>query len=128
MNMNTEVLVKGFAKTDSMEAYLRAHTENLIEPFLKSGSDKREVSMRVIVGEDSHRTQTRKPHFTCEVHLNLPGNGKFIKIKKQGTDFYECVGKVGQTLKQVLRRRSELRSNKSQRRVAIQERQERSAA
>lgn len=122
--MNTEVLVKGFAKTDGMEEYLRTHTENLIEPFLKNGYRDREVTMRVIVDEDSHRTQTRKPHFTCEVHLSLPGSDKYIKIKKQGSDFYECVNKVGSTLKQVLRRRSELRSNKRvDRRVVIQREQ-----
>lgn len=110
--MNTEVLVKGFTKTAGMEEYLRTHTENLIEPFLRNGYKNREVNLRVVVDEDSHRTQTRKPHFTCEVHLSLPGDSKYIKIKKQSPDFYECVNKVGQTLKQVLRRRSELRSNK----------------
>lgn len=109
--MNTKVLVKGFTKTEGMEEYLRQHTENLIEPFLKY-EGRREATLKVIVDEDSHRTQTRKPHFSCEVHLEMPGSGKFIKIKKQGSDFYECVNKVGQTLKQVLRRRSELRANR----------------
>lgn len=106
--MNIEVVTKGFQKTDSMSQYLQAETLDVIEPFLKNDRD---VHLRVIVDEISHRTDGRKPQFVCEILLKTAASKRFFKVQKNSSDFREAVTKASQAMREILRRRSGKRNS-----------------
>lgn len=104
--MNVEFLTKGFQKTDAMDSFLWESIPESMEKFLKN---ERDVHLRVVVDEISHRMQSRKPHFVCEIHLKTAASKKFFKVQKDGEDFYEVVLRAGQALRRVLGRKSDRR-------------------
>jgi ribosome-associated translation inhibitor RaiA len=104
--MNVELLTKGFQKTDAMDAYMREATLEGIESFLKN---ERDVHLRVTVDEASHRMQSRKPHYICEIHLKTAASKKFFKVQKNGEDFYDVVLRAGQAIRRVLGKKSDRR-------------------
>lgn len=109
--MRTEFVTKGFSKTEAMEEFLQQSTLDSVDTMLKREKD---VHLRVVVDEDSRRTQTRKPHFVCEITLKSGASKKMIKVKKTATDFRQAVLEASRTLKMLLRKRSEKRHHEKQ--------------
>jgi len=102
--MKTEFITKGFQKTEAMDQFVKAVTLESVESFLKNDRD---VHFRVLVNEDSHRNQSRRPHFICEVLLKTAASKKMVKVTKASWDFREAVSEAGKALKSILRRRSD---------------------
>jgi len=105
--MNIEVLTKGFEKTESIDQHLQVATWEAIEPFLKNDKD---VHLKVVVNETSHRIEGRRHHFMCEILLKTAASRRVFKVKKDSTDFHEAVARASSAMKEVLRRRSGKRS------------------
>ncbi len=106
--MSTEILVKDFETTESLETYLNNYAEGIVDNVFPQNHG---YTLKVTVGENSHRNQGRKPNFECSIHLRFDGFKKVYKVTKQGPDFYAVVNETGLALKKVLRRRHNLFSS-----------------
>jgi ribosomal subunit interface protein len=106
MGMKLEFVTKGFDKTESMDQFLQEHCWALVDSFLKN---ERDVHVRVSVDEDSHRNQSRKPHFLCEMQIKTAGSKKYLKTHKTSSDFYNAVNGAVRAMKHVLQKRSDRR-------------------
>jgi ribosomal subunit interface protein len=104
--MRVEFFTKGFEKTESMENLMQEHCFALADSFLKH---ERDVHIRVSVDEDSHRNQSRKPHFMCEVQIKTAGSKKYLKSHKTSSDFYTAFDAAIKAMKHILQKRSERR-------------------
>lgn len=104
--MNVEIVTKGFGKTEAMDSFLREHCEGLLDTFLKNEGD---VHVRLSVDEDSHRNQSRKPHFLCELKIKTAASKKFFKTHKTSDDFHTAVNEAVRAMKHVLQKKSDRR-------------------
>lgn len=104
--MRTEFVTKGFEKTEAMDAFLQHSTLDSVDQLLKREND---VHLRVVVDEDSHRNQTRKPSFTCEIVLKTGASKRLFKVRKQAANFRTAVMQASKAMKAILRKRSEKR-------------------
>lgn len=109
--MRTEFVTKGFSKTEAMDSFIQDEALESVSRLLKREKD---VHLRLVVDEDSHRNQSRKPHFVCEITVKSAASQGFIKVRKQAHDFRKAVRQATKALKQVLKRRSEKRHDRKQ--------------
>lgn len=108
--MQTDIYYRDITKTENLEAYLMEKVEGAIEEFFKYDSG---AHLTVRVETDRHRSQTRKPSYTCEVILKPSRVRTVIKVRKNDENFKRCVAKTVSALKVILSKRS---SKKSQHR------------
>ena len=106
--MKTELVLKGFEKTDATEQFLEENTWEALEPLLVN---RRDVHFRVSVTEESHRNQTRKPYFACDIQIKTPGQ-KWLKVHKTSAQFHESVIEASRAMKRILSRLSDKRVQK----------------
>lgn len=106
--MQTDIHYRDVTKTESLETFLTDKIETLVEKYLKDDPD---AHLTVRVETERHRTQNRKPAFTCELILKPTHSRSVIKIKKTNEDFYACVGDAADALKNLLVHRSSKRSD-----------------
>lgn len=110
--MITNIYYRDITRTENLEAYLLERTEGAIADFLKYDPD---AHLTVKVESTRHRTQTRKPVFTCEVILKSTRSKKVFKVQKEGENFYSTVTETVSGLKKILRRRSDIKSRHGRR-------------
>ncbi len=99
--MRIQTLFRDLGKTEFLEAYLTEKISTSVEPFLKYDPN---ATASVHVELDRHRSQNRKPSFTCEVILKPTHQKRTIIVSKTGEDFYTTVSKVVAALRTILRR------------------------
>lgn len=107
--MRTEFVTKGFSKTEAMEEFLETHAIATVDSMLKREKD---VHLRVVVDEDSHRNQGRKPHFVVEIILKSGASRKMLKVRKAAGDYKKALIDATRALKALLRKRSEKRHDR----------------
>ncbi len=110
--MQTNIHYRDVARTEHLEAYLLDRIEGLADKFLH---DDLNAHLMVKVEEERHRSEYRKPVFTCEVVLKPSHTRRILKVKKSGTDFYECVSDLVDAFKNVLAKHSSKMNFKSSR-------------
>lgn len=98
--MKTEMVIRDIRRTESLEDYLTSHIEDVVESMIPN---RRDITLRMKVSEDSHRTDLRRPHFECSVYLKV-GKQRPIHITKQDASFHICVERLGSALRETLRR------------------------
>ena len=101
--MQTDIYYRDITKSDNLEDYLLEKVEGAVELFFKYDSD---AHLTVRVETDRHRTNTRKPSYTCEVLLKPGHTAPLIKVRKTDERFKTCVAKTVAALKSQLERRS----------------------
>ncbi|WP_413582805.1 HPF/RaiA family ribosome-associated protein [Bdellovibrio sp. HCB288] len=101
--MQTDIYYRDITRTENLEAYLLEKVEASIQDFFKYDSA---AHLTVRIETDRHRTQARKPSYTCEVILKPTHSKGIIKISKSDESFKKAVMKTVDSLKSVLRRRS----------------------
>jgi ribosome-associated translation inhibitor RaiA len=104
--MNIEFFTKGVQKTESMDNFLQQTVTDALTHFLKN---ERDVHVRVSVDEVSHRMQSRKPHFICQIHVKSAASKKFFKVEKDSEDFYDAVLRATRIMRRVLGKKSDRR-------------------
>ncbi len=100
--MQTDIYYRDITRTDNLEAYLMEKVAGAIEEFFPQGHD---AHLTVRVETDRHRSQIRKPSYTCEVILKPFHLRQVIKVKKSGESFKVCVAKTVLALKAAVSRR-----------------------
>jgi ribosome-associated translation inhibitor RaiA len=105
--MQTDIYYRDITRTENLEAYLLEKVEGSIEDFFKYDSA---AHLTVRVETDRHRTHARKPSYTCEVILKPTHTKGVIKVAKSDDSFKKAVMKTVESLKSVLRRRSDKKS------------------
>lgn len=101
--MQTDIYYRDVTKTESLETFLTDKIEGLVEKYVKNDPD---AHLTVRVATERHRTQNRKPAFTCELILKPTHSRALIKVKKTNEDFYVCVADAADALKNLLAHRS----------------------
>lgn len=101
--MQTDIYYRDITKTENLEAYLLEKVEGAIEEFFKYDSD---AHLTVRVETDRHRSQNRKPSYTCEVILKPSRLRTVIKVRKSDENFKKCVAKTVAALKVIMSKRS----------------------
>ncbi len=101
--MKAEFFTKGFEKTESMDEFLQKEGWDLVDTFLRN---ERDIHLRVLVDEDSHRSQNRKPHFVCEVAIKSAASKKYFKTHRESHDFRTAVYDAVHAMKRVLSKKS----------------------
>lgn len=101
--MQTDIYYRDITKTENLEAYLLERVEGAIEEFFKYDSD---AHLTVRVETDRHRSQTRKPSYTCEIILKPSRQKTVIKVRKRDENFKSCVAKSVAALKAIMSKRS----------------------
>ena len=101
--MQTDIYYRDITKSDNLEDYLLEKVEGAVQLFFKYDSD---AHLTVRVEQDRHRSQTRKPSYTCEVILKPSRSRNVIKVRKTDERFRACVAKTVAALKTQLERRS----------------------
>ncbi len=101
--MQTDIYYRDITRTDFLEAYLLDKIEKVVERFMQDDEDAHLV---VRVETERHRTQNRKPVYTCEVILKPTHTRGLIKVKKTENEFNLCVSSISEALKKTLSRRS----------------------
>jgi ribosome-associated translation inhibitor RaiA len=104
--MRAEFFTKGFEKTESMDEFLQKETLDLVDSFMRN---ERDVHLRVTVDEDCHRSQNRKPHFTCEIVLKSAASKKVFKSHRASHDFRTAVYEAAHAMKRILMKKSDRR-------------------
>ncbi|WP_374075970.1 HPF/RaiA family ribosome-associated protein [Bdellovibrio bacteriovorus] len=105
--MQTDIYYRDITKTENLEAYLMEKVEGAVEEFFKYDSG---AHLTVRVETDRHRSQTRKPSYTCEVILKPSRLRTVIKVRKNDENFKRCVAKTISALKVIMSKRSSLKS------------------
>lgn len=101
--MQTDIYYRDITRTEALEDFLNTRIGLIAEKFLKSDE---QAHLTVRLETERHRTQNRKPSFTCEVLLKPTHTRGLIKIKKTNDDFFTCVSETCEALKKVLKHRS----------------------
>jgi ribosome-associated translation inhibitor RaiA len=101
--MKTEFLTKGFTHTESMDQFLQETTLEAVNDYLIHDKD---IHFRVIVDEDRHRNQSRKPHFVCEIQFKCASSKRYLKVHKVSGDFREAVIEASHAMRKLLQKRS----------------------
>ncbi len=104
--MRVELHTNGFEKSPSVENFLNDSANDLAQEFLRNEGD---VHIKVIVHEDRQRSQSRKPHFICEIQLKSGGSKKYYKTHKSSEDFRIAVNQAFHAMKMILQKRSDRR-------------------
>lgn len=102
--MQTDIYYRGISRTENLESFLMQRLEAAWGDFFKYDSD---AHLTVRVETDRHRTQNRKPSYTCEVILKPTKTRGTIKIRKSDVSFKRAVAMTVTSLKAILRRRSD---------------------
>ena len=97
--MQTDIYYRDVTKTESLETFLTSKVEALVEKYLKNDPN---AHLTVRIETERHRTQNRKPAFTCELILKPTHSKPVIKVKKTNEDFYVCAGDAIDALKNLL--------------------------
>jgi ribosome-associated translation inhibitor RaiA len=102
--MRLEIVTKGFQSTEATTDFLESSARQLIETFLDQEKDSR---FRVIVDEDRHRMQNRKPHFTCQLVVKTDSSRKIFKAHSSGDEFHKTVHEAFLVMKRILAKRAQ---------------------
>lgn len=94
--MQTDIYYRDITKTENLEAYLLEKVEGTVEEFFKNDSG---AHLTVRVETERHRSNTRKPNYTCEVILKPSRLRQVIKIRKTDEHFKRCVAYTVSALK-----------------------------
>jgi hypothetical protein len=100
--LKTQVIIKDFKRSENLETYLKNKIEDCVSHFFPRHQN---ASLSVKAQEESHRTETRRPSFLCEVRLKLPQSKTFFHVKRTGANFHECVEQVAGALREIMRRK-----------------------
>lgn len=114
--MQTEIYYRDITRTDNLESYLMERVAGAIEEFFPQEYD---AHLTVRVETDRHRSQNRKPSYTCEVILKPSHLRSVIKIKKSDEKFKSCVAKTVLALKAAVSRQMGKRSDRRKRRGSL---------
>lgn len=101
--MQTDIYYRDIRRTENLESFLLEKVEGAIENFLKYDSA---AHLTVRVEHDRHRTDNRKPSYTCEVVLKPTHTRRVFKVRKSDEDFNVSLNKTVQALKRMLSNRS----------------------
>ncbi|WP_413558924.1 HPF/RaiA family ribosome-associated protein [Bdellovibrio sp. HCB209] len=101
--MQTDIYYRDITRTENLESYLLEKVEGSIEDFFKYDSAAH-LTVRVVT--ERHRTQSRKPSYSCEVILKPSHSKSVIKVVKSDESFKRAVMQTVDSLKSILRRRS----------------------
>lgn len=104
--MLTDIYYRDITRTEHLESYLLDKIEGLVEKFIREDVN---AHLTVRVETERHRTQNRKPVFTCEVILKPTHSKKILKVKKSGEDFYTCVSEINDAMRKMLQKLSSRR-------------------
>lgn len=113
--MKTNLYYRDITRTENLESYLLSQAENEVEPFIKDDS---EAHLTIRVESERHRSLTKKPVFNCELLLKTTSDKKVFKVRKGDENFYNSVVQSIEALKQMLRKRSEMKSKHGRRHAA----------
>lgn len=100
--MKTQVTVRDFTRTEGLENFLITKLEDCVSQFF-SRHDNAQLTIKA--QEERHRTTNRKPTFSCEVHLKMPGSKTYFQVRRTGANFHECVEGVSNALREMMRRK-----------------------
>lgn len=101
--MRIQTLFRNLGKSEALDAFVEDKILTNIEQFLKYEPD---ANVAVRIDLDRHRSQNRKPSFTCEVIVKSPRSKQTIKVAKIGEDFHSAVSEAAAALKSIMGRRS----------------------
>ena len=100
--MKTQLVIRDFKRTEGLENFLKSRIEECVSQFF-SRTENAQLSVKA--QEERHRTATRKPSFLLEVRLKLPGSKLMYHVKRTGENFNDCVEKVSNALREVMRKK-----------------------
>lgn len=101
--MRIQTLFRNLGKSEALETFVQDKIYASIEQFLKYEPN---ANVAVRIDLDRHRSQNRKPSFTCEVIVKSTRSKQTIKVLKTGEDFHTAVSEAAAALKNVMGRRS----------------------
>lgn len=115
--MQTDIYYRDITRTENLESYLMEKVEKILGEFLKYDSDAR-VTVRVET--DRHRTEMRKPNYSCEILVKTSWMKRVIKVQKTDPNFKTCVAKCTAALKVILSKQSSLKQQHRRRDRALE--------
>lgn len=104
--MQTDIHYRDVTRTENLEDYLLEKVEGSCEEIFKYDSG---AHLTVRVEEERHRTERRKPSYTCEVILKPSYLRKVFKVRKSDANFRRCVARTVNALKVILSKESSLK-------------------
>jgi ribosomal subunit interface protein len=101
--MQIDIFFRDLGRTETLENYLTEKVQAAAESFMK---DDANAHITVRVSTERHRTDSRKPSFSCELILKPTHQKRTYKTIKHDEDFYTAVNGAVAALKNTLGRRS----------------------
>lgn len=101
--MQIDIFFRDLGRTEALETYLIEKVTAAAQSFMKDDED---AHLTVRVATERHRSESRKPSFSCELILKPTHQKRTLKTIKCDEDFYTAVNGAAAALKNSLSRRS----------------------